>query len=120
MRTTAAPATEPRDLSEIHRCSARRLWRRSPVLAERLPLDDAERLLDVGGGWPQQQDVVLLSYLLSCLGDAEIDLTLAKAHECLRPGDRRVVVPAAGLPARRRLVPPVTWAAGSAPQASLP
>jgi precorrin-6B methylase 2 len=114
------------------------------VLAERLPLDHAERLLDVGGGsgafsialcrrnpnlhatvldfapvldvarsyrdeaglgarinllpgdavhtgWPQQQDVVLLSYLLSCLGDAEIDLTLAKAHACLRPGGLLVV-----------------------------
>ncbi len=41
--------------------------------------------------WPPGQDVVLLSYLLSALGDAEIDVVLAKAHDCLRPGGLLVV-----------------------------
>jgi ubiquinone/menaquinone biosynthesis C-methylase UbiE len=36
--------------------------------------------------WPGGQDVVLLSYLLSALGDAEIDPVLAAAHASLRPG----------------------------------
>jgi SAM-dependent methyltransferase len=124
------------------------------ALADRLPLDGARRLLDVGGGsgaftialcrrrpalrstvldfpavldvareyvdkagltdrvtlvpgdaldlpWPQDQDVVLLSYLLSALGDgdggcghrrgSEIDAVLRKAHACLRPGGLLVV-----------------------------
>ena len=36
--------------------------------------------------WPDGQDVVLMSYLLSALGDAEIDVVLAKAQACLAPG----------------------------------
>ena len=109
------------------------------VLAERLPIRDARRLLDVGGGsgaftialcqrnpelgstlldlpsvvdlargycaaagldgridflagnalttaWPGEQDVVLMSYLLSALGDGEIDVVLDRAWHCLRPG----------------------------------
>jgi 2-hydroxy-4-(methylsulfanyl)butanoate S-methyltransferase len=41
--------------------------------------------------WPDGLDVVLMSYLLSALGDAEIDVVLAKAHACLRPGGLLVV-----------------------------
>jgi 2-hydroxy-4-(methylsulfanyl)butanoate S-methyltransferase len=146
------------------------------VLAGRLPIRDARRLLDVGGssgafsialcernpalrctlldlpavvdlasgycreaglgsrvdvvaadavacGWPGEQDVVLMSYLLSALGDDEIDVVLEKAWDSLRPGGllvlhdfmladrgaqsglRGPVVPAVpGLPVRRRLV----------------
>ena len=39
----------------------------------------------VHSAWPADQDVVLLSYLLSALGDAEIDVVLTKAHDCLVP-----------------------------------
>ena len=35
--------------------------------------------------WPPDQDVILLSYLLSALGDAEIDVVLAKAQTVWRP-----------------------------------
>jgi ubiquinone/menaquinone biosynthesis C-methylase UbiE len=41
--------------------------------------------------WPSEQDVVLLSYLLSALGDAEIDVVLAKAHTALAPGGLLIV-----------------------------
>ncbi len=41
--------------------------------------------------WPADQDVVLLSYLLSALGDAEIDVVLAKAQACLSPGGLLIV-----------------------------
>ncbi len=41
--------------------------------------------------WPPDQDVVLMSYLLSALGAAEIDPVLATAHACLRPGGLLVV-----------------------------
>jgi len=41
--------------------------------------------------WPPNQDVVLLSYLLSALGAEEIDVVLAKAHACLRPGGLLIV-----------------------------
>jgi ubiquinone/menaquinone biosynthesis C-methylase UbiE len=118
------------------------------VLADRVPLGEARRLLDVGGGsgafsialcqrnpglratvldfpavveialdyrheagltgridllagdavrssWPGGQDVVVLSYLLSAVGDgdagSEFDTVLAKAHGCLRPGGLVVV-----------------------------
>src|SRR3954470_5203140 len=109
------------------------------ALARRLPIRDARRLLDVGGGsgafsialcehnpmlrstlldlpavvdlargygreagldarmdflagdavacaWPGEQDVVLMSYLLSALGDREVDLVLDRASRSLRPG----------------------------------
>jgi 2-hydroxy-4-(methylsulfanyl)butanoate S-methyltransferase len=114
------------------------------VLAGRVPLGGAARLLDVGGGsgafaialcrrnpglhatvldfpavvaiargyrddaglaeridtvegdaacsdWPPDQDVVLMSYLLSALGAAEVYTVLEKAHACLRPGGLLVV-----------------------------
>ncbi len=114
------------------------------VLADRVPLGDATRLLDVGAGsgafsialcarnpglratvldfpavvavareyrdaagltdrielahgdaarcaWPQGQDVVLMSYLLSALAEDEIDGVLARANACLRPGGLLVV-----------------------------
>jgi Methylase involved in ubiquinone/menaquinone biosynthesis len=41
--------------------------------------------------WPPDQDVVVLSYLLSTIGAAEIDVVLAKARACLRPGGLIVV-----------------------------
>ena len=41
--------------------------------------------------WPSGQDVVLLSYLLSALGDAEIDVVLAKARTSLAPGGLLIV-----------------------------
>lgn len=41
--------------------------------------------------WPAGQDVVLMSYLLSAVGEAEIDIVLARARRCLRPGGRLVV-----------------------------
>jgi hypothetical protein len=41
--------------------------------------------------WPGGQDVVLLSYLLSALGDAEIDVVLAKAGACLNPDGLLIV-----------------------------
>jgi SAM-dependent methyltransferase len=109
------------------------------VLAGRLPVRGARRLLDVGGGsgafsialcernpglrstlldlpevvvlareycgqagvgarvdvvagdavtcaWPGEQDVVLMSYLLSALGNADVDVVLARAWHSLRPG----------------------------------
>jgi len=41
--------------------------------------------------WPPDQDVVLMSYLLSAIGDGEIDVALDKAYACLRPGGLLVV-----------------------------
>jgi ubiquinone/menaquinone biosynthesis C-methylase UbiE len=41
--------------------------------------------------WPSDQHVVLLSYLLSALGDAEIDVVLAKAQASLTPGGLLIV-----------------------------
>lgn len=41
--------------------------------------------------WPSEQDVVLLSYLLSALGDTEIDVVLAKAQTSLAPGGLLIV-----------------------------
>ncbi len=41
--------------------------------------------------WPATQDVILLSYLLSALGDAEIDVVLDKAHNGLAPGGLLIV-----------------------------
>ena len=57
-------------------------------------LDDRITLL--GGDavhveWPPNQDVVLLSYLLSALGAEEIDVVLDKAHACLRSGGLLIV-----------------------------
>lgn len=118
------------------------------VLADRIGLTGATRLLDVGGGsgafsiafcervqdlratvldlpqvvevarayraeagmagridlvagdavrtpWPDGQDVVLMSYLLSALSDkgpdSEVDGVLAKAHACLNPGGLLII-----------------------------
>lgn len=57
--------------------------------------------IDLVGGdavstpWPSGQHVVLMSYLLSALGDeepgSEVDAVLAKAHDCLEPGGLLVV-----------------------------
>lgn len=41
--------------------------------------------------WPGDQDVVLLSYLLSALGDAEIDVVLDKAQASLAPDGLLIV-----------------------------
>jgi precorrin-6B methylase 2 len=41
--------------------------------------------------WPPDQDVILLSYLLSALGADEMDTVLGKAHDSLRPGGLLVV-----------------------------
>ncbi len=41
--------------------------------------------------WPADQDVVLLSYLLSALSDTEIDVVLAKANDSLVPGGLLIV-----------------------------
>jgi ubiquinone/menaquinone biosynthesis C-methylase UbiE len=41
--------------------------------------------------WPPDQDIVLMSYLLSAIGDGEIDVALGKAYACLRPGGLLVV-----------------------------
>jgi 2-hydroxy-4-(methylsulfanyl)butanoate S-methyltransferase len=57
-------------------------------LTDRVTLLAADAVRDP---WPGGQDVVLMSYLLSALGDAEIDVVLAKAHACLRPGGLLVV-----------------------------
>ena len=49
----------------------------------------------VGTRWPAGQHVVLMSYLLSALGDGEpdsdVEAVLAKAHDCLEPGGLLVV-----------------------------
>jgi len=57
--------------------------------------------IDLVGGdavstpWPSGQHVVLMSYLLSALGDgepdSEVEAVLAKAHDCLEPGGLLVV-----------------------------
>lgn len=57
-------------------------------LADRITLRAGDAL---AGGWPDGQDVVLMSYLLSALGAAEVDVALAAAHACLRPGGTLVV-----------------------------
>jgi SAM-dependent methyltransferase len=41
--------------------------------------------------WPGEQDVVLMSYLLSALGDGDVDVVLARALDSLRPGGLLVV-----------------------------
>ncbi|GAC1543235.1 MAG: class I SAM-dependent methyltransferase [Acidimicrobiales bacterium] len=41
--------------------------------------------------WPEDQDVVLLSYLLSAVGEADIPTLVAKAFDALRPGGTLLV-----------------------------
>ncbi len=63
-------------------------YRELAGLTERIALLAADAVHD---RWPARQDVVLMSYLLSALSDDEIDVVLAKANACLRPGGRLVV-----------------------------
>lgn len=65
-----------------------REYRRDAGLSDRIALLAGDA---VQRSWPPGQDVVLLSYLLSALGDGEIDIVLAKAHACLAPGGLLVV-----------------------------
>jgi len=65
-----------------------REYRERSGLADRVDLLAGDAARDP---WPPDQDAVLMSYLISALGDAEIDVVLTKARECLRPGGRLVV-----------------------------
>ncbi len=65
-----------------------REYRERADLTDRITLLAADAVHD---RWPAGQDVVLMSYLLSALGDDEIDVVLAKARACLRPGGYLVV-----------------------------
>jgi ubiquinone/menaquinone biosynthesis C-methylase UbiE len=65
-----------------------REFRDRAALTDRITLLAADAVHDP---WPRGQDVVLMSYLLSALGDDEIDVVLAKARACLRPGGQLVV-----------------------------
>ncbi len=65
-----------------------REYRDRAMLTDRITLLAADAVHDP---WPPDQDVVLMSYLLSALGDDEIDVVLAKARACLQPGGRLVV-----------------------------
>ena len=58
-------------------------YRDAAGLADRIHLLAGDA---VHSPWPGEQDVVLLSYLLSALADDEIDTVLAAAQACLRPG----------------------------------
>jgi ubiquinone/menaquinone biosynthesis C-methylase UbiE len=58
--------------------------------------DLSERIQLVGGsaldtGWPDNQDVVLMSYLLSAVKEADIPALLANAYRSLRPGGLLIV-----------------------------
>jgi ubiquinone/menaquinone biosynthesis C-methylase UbiE len=74
------------DLPEV--VEVARGYRDAAGLAERIDLLAADAVHDP---WPADQDVVLLSYLLSAIGDAEIDVVLGRAADCLRPGGLLVV-----------------------------
>ncbi len=65
-----------------------REYRAEAGLAERIDLVSGDA---VHTTWPDAQDVVLMSYLLSALDEEQIDVVLAKAHACLRPGGLLVV-----------------------------
>jgi len=65
-----------------------RTYRDEAGLAARIDLLPGNAVHDP---WPSGQDVVLLSYLLSALGDAEIDVVLAKARTSLAPGGLLIV-----------------------------
>jgi len=41
--------------------------------------------------WPADQGIVLMSYLLSAVGESDIDLLLARAHRALAPGGRLII-----------------------------
>lgn len=74
------------DLPEV--VDIAREYRDGASLGERITLHAADAVHDP---WPDGQDVVLMSYLLSALGDDEIDVVLAKAQACLRPGGLLIV-----------------------------
>jgi 2-hydroxy-4-(methylsulfanyl)butanoate S-methyltransferase len=63
-------------------------YRDAAGLAARIALLDGDATREP---WPDGQDVVLLSYLVSALGADEIDDVLAAAHASLRPGGLLVV-----------------------------
>lgn len=65
-----------------------REYRDASAVADRIDLLAGDA---VQTAWPADQDVVLMSYLLSALGDKEIDAVLAKAHEVLPAGGRLIV-----------------------------
>ncbi|HZG89913.1 MAG TPA: methyltransferase [Pseudonocardia sp.] len=74
------------DLPEV--VEVARGYRAAAGLTDRIDLLAADAVRDP---WPPDQDVVLLSYLLSAVGDAEIDVVLDRARGCLRPGGLLVV-----------------------------
>ncbi len=74
------------DLPEV--LEVAREYRDQAGLADRVTLLAADAVRDP---WPPGQDVVLMSYLLSALGDDEIDIVLAAARACLRPGGMLIV-----------------------------
>lgn len=45
----------------------------------------------VGTAWPNEQDVVLMSYLLSAVAEPSIPLVFRKAWDALRPGGRLLI-----------------------------
>src|SRR5271165_421342 len=78
------------------------------TLAKTLDLSDASTLRDVAEaglsdriallpgdaletGWPAGQDVVLVSYLLSAVGAADIPALLGQARRALKPGGRIII-----------------------------
>ena len=69
-----------------------RAYRNEAAVKDRIELLAGDA---VSTPWPAGQHVVLMSYLLSALGDgepdSEIEAVLAKAHECLEPGGLLVV-----------------------------
>lgn len=63
-------------------------YRKQADLTDRITLRAGDA---VHSPFPPDQDVVLMSYLISALGADEIDVVLAKAHACLRPGGLLIV-----------------------------
>lgn len=69
-----------------------RAYRDEAAMQDRIDLVGGDA---VSTPWPPGQHVVLMSYLLSALGDeepgSEVEAVLAKAHDCLAPGGLLVV-----------------------------
>jgi len=69
-----------------------RAYRDEAAMQDRIELVGGDA---VSTPWPSGQHVVLMSYLLSALGDeepgSEVEAVLAKAHDCLEPGGLLVV-----------------------------
>jgi 2-hydroxy-4-(methylsulfanyl)butanoate S-methyltransferase len=74
------------DLPEV--VEVARGYRDAAGLSDRIALLAADAVHDP---WPPDQDVVLLSYLLSAVGDADVDVVLRSALHSLRPGGLLVV-----------------------------